>query len=110
MRTATTGGALVTAAGAVPTGAGTMMPTRDPGGAGTKQPSGPIGRGPAITPTAGVSTTSRSEEHTSELQSPMYLVCRLLLEKKKDNEQTNTITACPRRQRPSTTTTNLTRS
>src|SRR5437762_12051169 len=25
----------------------------------------------------------RSEEHTSELQSPMYLVCRLLLEKKK---------------------------
>src|SRR5437763_11127978 len=26
----------------------------------------------------------RSEEHTSELQSPMYLVCRLLLEKKKD--------------------------
>src|SRR5437762_6033899 len=28
---------------------------------------------------------SRSEEHTSELQSPMYLVCRLLLEKKKNN-------------------------
>src|SRR5436189_652499 len=27
----------------------------------------------------------RSEEHTSELQSPMYLVCRLLLEKKKRN-------------------------
>src|SRR5437762_10415957 len=27
----------------------------------------------------------RSEEHTSELQSPMYLVCRLLLEKKKDH-------------------------
>src|SRR5437879_10293936 len=26
---------------------------------------------------------NRSEEHTSELQSPMYLVCRLLLEKKK---------------------------
>src|SRR5436189_643577 len=26
--------------------------------------------------------THRSEEHTSELQSPMYLVCRLLLEKK----------------------------
>src|SRR5437879_10493821 len=25
----------------------------------------------------------RSEDHTSELQSPMYLVCRLLLEKKK---------------------------
>src|SRR5437879_12467641 len=28
-------------------------------------------------------TAARSEEHTSELQSPMYLVCRLLLEKKK---------------------------
>src|SRR5437879_10868245 len=28
-------------------------------------------------------TAPRSEEHTSELQSPMYLVCRLLLEKKK---------------------------
>src|SRR5437762_10339646 len=27
--------------------------------------------------------SERSEEHTSELQSPMYLVCRLLLEKKK---------------------------
>src|SRR5437764_8277689 len=30
----------------------------------------------------------RSEEHTSELQSPMYLVCRLLLEKKKKNRRT----------------------
>src|SRR5437879_7246213 len=29
----------------------------------------------------------RSEEHTSELQSPMYLVCRLLLEKKKKNQK-----------------------
>src|SRR5437764_11332166 len=29
----------------------------------------------------------RSEEHTSELQSPMYLVCRLLLEKKKKTKQ-----------------------
>src|SRR3712207_8453520 len=30
-------------------------------------------------------TTERSEEHTSELQSRQYLVCRLLLEKKKKN-------------------------
>src|SRR3712207_7471601 len=30
----------------------------------------------------------RSEEHTSELQSRQYLVCRLLLEKKKNNTQT----------------------
>src|SRR5690348_17522609 len=28
----------------------------------------------------------RSEEHTSELQSPVHLVCRLLLEKKKNNK------------------------
>src|SRR5256885_9738083 len=31
-----------------------------------------------------LSQVSRSEEHTSELQSPCNLVCRLLLEKKKD--------------------------
>src|SRR5437763_9961367 len=31
----------------------------------------------------------RSEEHTSELQSPMYLVCRLLLEKKKKTNKNN---------------------
>src|SRR3712207_8971218 len=32
----------------------------------------------------------RSEEHTSELQSRQYLVCRLLLEKKKKSHQKNT--------------------
>src|SRR5947209_19575213 len=32
---------------------------------------------------------SRSEEHTSELQSRQYLVCRLLLEKKKKKKQKN---------------------
>src|SRR5438876_1677702 len=32
----------------------------------------------------------RSEEHTSELQSPVHLVCRLLLEKKKQKRKTNT--------------------
>src|SRR5258708_24682683 len=37
------------------------------------------GRRPAPTP----SLPTRSEEHTSELQSPDHLVCRLLLEKKK---------------------------
>src|SRR5258708_32072009 len=35
-------------------------------------------------------TPSRSEEHTSELQSPDHLVCRLLLEKKK-HANTDTI-------------------
>src|SRR5690348_18021169 len=33
---------------------------------------------------AGLYLHSRSEEHTSELQSPVHLVCRLLLEKKKN--------------------------
>src|SRR4051812_49710762 len=35
---------------------------------------------------------SRSEEHTSELQSHVNLVCRLLLEKKKKKKQTQTTT------------------
>src|SRR5437762_11031119 len=39
------------------------------------------------------SAIERSEEHTSELQSPMYLVCRLLLEKKKKDKQPNTCTS-----------------
>src|ERR1017187_10856223 len=38
----------------------------------------------------------RSEEHTSELQSPMYLVCRLLLEKKKTQAQPNSRTRAAR--------------
>src|SRR5689334_24188797 len=33
------------------------------------------------------SVTSRSEEHTSELQSQFHLVCRLLLEKKKKKKK-----------------------
>src|SRR5437764_9566563 len=36
---------------------------------------------------AGDGLSNRSEEHTSELQSPMYLVCRLLLEKKKKSKK-----------------------
>src|SRR3712207_9009125 len=48
-----------------------------PGGAGTARAAGQLlgarGRG----------APARSEEHTSELQSRQYLVCRLLLEKKK---------------------------
>src|SRR6266581_5828474 len=34
----------------------------------------------------------RSEEHTSELQSPVHLVCRLLLEKKKKNQLRTSLT------------------
>src|SRR3712207_6948559 len=38
---------------------------------------------PAAAGSAAISRRLRSEEHTSELQSRQYLVCRLLLEKKK---------------------------
>src|SRR3712207_8825137 len=46
---------------------------------------------PTLTQPESASLTSahsspRSEEHTSELQSRQYLVCRLLLEKKKNTE------------------------
>src|SRR5438445_2815158 len=37
----------------------------------------------------GIDADQRSEEHTSELQSRQYLVCRLLLEKKKKNKEIN---------------------
>src|SRR5258708_17158686 len=36
----------------------------------------------------------RSEEHTSELQSPDHLVCRLLLEKKKTSDSNSTKSNC----------------
>src|SRR5256885_12963775 len=39
----------------------------------------------------GGSRPGRSEEHTSELQSPCNLVCRLLLEKKKKNKCTTKV-------------------
>src|SRR2546425_1746252 len=51
-------------------------------------------------------TTSRSEEHTSELQSLAYLVCRLLLEKKKKiikNESVSIKTSQKRLAEPQTT-------
>src|SRR2546422_6135888 len=40
--------------------------------------------------TASAAVSDRSEEHTSELQSRLHLVCRLLLEKKKNNHPTTT--------------------
>src|SRR5438552_13833083 len=41
-----------------------------------------------VHPANRVDRVPRSEEHTSELQSPDHLVCRLLLEKKKENSDT----------------------
>src|SRR5438876_6437772 len=51
-----------------------------------------VGRG-CRSKIAHVQPASRSEEHTSELQSPVHLVCRLLLEKKKQNIIINNKTA-----------------
>src|SRR3712207_7270042 len=44
----------------------------------------PVGERVGIAFSGGLDTSVRSEEHTSELQSRQYLVCRLLLEKKTD--------------------------
>src|SRR5437879_11580021 len=46
---------------------------------------GPVQSAARGTAEASFAGSGRSEEHTSELQSPMYLVCRLLLEKKKEH-------------------------
>src|SRR6266487_6922654 len=42
-----------------------------------------VGASVAVSKLDGIRGAMRSEEHTSELQSPVHLVCRLLLEKKK---------------------------
>src|SRR5438445_7083713 len=51
---------------------------------------------------------NRSEEHTSELQSRQYLVCRLLLEKKKKKKIQKSKTKVKRQIRRSTTVSNNT--
>src|SRR2546426_5835027 len=53
---------------------------------GMTDPADAVSAAPTLTPSVLKKSrrfTSRSEEHTSELQSPCNLVCRLLLEKKK---------------------------
>src|SRR3712207_9035756 len=56
-------------------------------GAGAREQDTAISRGKPVDPLEAFGglarQSSRSEEHTSELQSRQYLVCRLLLEKKK---------------------------
>src|SRR5690348_17965431 len=68
------------AGGGFPTGVDGSLP--GPGGAaGVGRPAA-LGEG--LRPAGGAGLRrQRSEEHTSELQSPVHLVCRLLLEKKK---------------------------
>src|SRR3712207_8937524 len=47
-------------------------------------------------PSTPAAASSRSEEHTSELQSRQYLVCRLLLEKKKSRDSRGCRHSCER--------------
>src|SRR3712207_8264368 len=61
------------------------------GDEGVKVVGGPRGEGDAAAGRAVAAGDWRSEEHTSELQSRQYLVCRLLLEKKK---KTNLANSC----------------
>src|SRR2546422_8201687 len=78
---------------------------RSPGAARSGEPEGaaPGGAGPApdgggVPAARGVGSrdrlAGRSEEHTSELQSRLHLVCRLLLEKKK-KAKPNSKRCCP---------------
>src|SRR3712207_7802142 len=69
---------------AVTGGRADVHPARVDHAAGDPDPAAPRRRpGQPATPAA--DHELRSEEHTSELQSRQYLVCRLLLEKKKKN-------------------------
>src|SRR3712207_7698064 len=63
--------------------------TRSPHGGGSRGLSRAAGAGPLLR--RGRWRVGRSEEHTSELQSRQYLVCRLLLEKKKKKAQHTSI-------------------
>src|SRR5947209_11351243 len=68
--------------------------------------SGPSSLPRSHPPEGSQAKTRRSEEHTSELQSRQYLVCRLLLEKKKKQTRINTAQEFHKRMvvRPSLTT------
>src|SRR3712207_8183646 len=57
--------------------------------------SAPPGAPPPDHPGPAPPTPDRSEEHTSELQSRQYLVCRLLLEKKNTSCRTSTSASSP---------------
>src|SRR3712207_7260787 len=56
----------------------------DPADQGVLRLAAPVGEVPGVEDAVHVELVDRSEEHTSELQSRQYLVCRLLLEKKKN--------------------------
>src|SRR3712207_8418753 len=69
-----------------PTSACRAVSTISPPSTTTRRSTWPARWPPTPTPSPSWrSSPVRSEEHTSELQSRQYLVCRLLLEKKKNN-------------------------
>src|SRR3712207_7635214 len=63
---------------------GTYLPTRRAKSTARRRASRWSRRQASPPPTSPAGGEERSEEHTSELQSRQYLVCRLLLEKKKN--------------------------
>src|SRR2546422_7653085 len=63
---------------------------RTPIGCPDKELAVDIGRDVQCTDQLAPDVVERSEEHTSELQSRLHLVCRLLLEKKKKKQKNNT--------------------
>src|SRR3989449_8290316 len=67
---------------------GTVSTTASPGRM-WNSTAGPFRPRPITSPSASTTSPERSEEHTSELQSRLHLVCRLLLEKKKKKKQAN---------------------
>src|SRR2546422_7312922 len=74
---------------ALPISAPPRLPETPPATA--SRSSAPRSGSTSIRPTPERSLHSRSEEHTSELQSRLHLVCRLLLEKKKKTKKLNTV-------------------
>src|SRR3712207_7715221 len=60
------------------------VPAPDPPTGPPAPDAAPTRRRPAACTPSSTASPCRSEEHTSELQSRQYLVCRLLLEKKKN--------------------------
>src|SRR3989454_8581110 len=68
-----------------PVGSGVLVSVVDGLGHGAEAAAAARAAVAALSRYADESVLPRSEEHTSELQSPCNLVCRLLLEKKKHN-------------------------
>src|SRR5258708_24211488 len=73
----------------VPESSETLWPLRRPCPSGGK--SSRAGRSGRTQRASRIPSAERSEEHTSELQSPDHLVCRLLLEKKKKTHTTTNV-------------------